>query len=291
MIRINQEQFPLTGFFAADRVIVPAPVAGLALASHSASMSAPRTTAQLIRHAHALVGTSLADLADGLGLAVPVGHVRTKGWSGQIIERELGAGDGGEHGPDFAELGLELKTVPVNQDLVPLESTAVCLIDPIAIAAESWASSYVRHKLAKVLFVALAVPDRLAPVADRRVAAVALWSPSPEQEAILAADFELFVTSFFRAGPRGRADRPSWPGCCRFAPKDATPRTCAAPMVPMASQFGWANVAFTFAPGSWVVFSGTPPPGPPPSQRLASFLVLNVPFFPHVDEKTYAHCQ
>ena len=35
-------------------------------------------------------------------MPVPVGAVRTKGWSGQVIERELGAGDGAAHGPDFA---------------------------------------------------------------------------------------------------------------------------------------------------------------------------------------------
>lgn len=158
------------------------------------------TTERLMRHARALVGVTLAELADGLGLGVPVGNVRSKGWSGQIIERELGAGDGGEKGPDFLHLGIELKTVPVTVDLVPVESTAVCQIDPIAIAAESWAQSYARSKLSRVLFVALSVSDRRAPVADRRVAAATLWSPTAEQEALLAADFEYFVTGFFRTG-------------------------------------------------------------------------------------------
>src|SRR4051812_47154692 len=48
--------------------------------------------AALLAHARALVGVTLAELADGLGLPVPVGRVRTKGWPGRIIERELGAG-------------------------------------------------------------------------------------------------------------------------------------------------------------------------------------------------------
>jgi DNA mismatch repair protein MutH len=165
-----------------------------------AAPSDPEALGQLLRHARALLGQSLADLADGLGVGVPVNHVRSKGWAGQIIERELGAGDGGEHGPDFAHLGLELKTVPVTSALVPLESTAVCLIDPIAIAAESWAGSYVRRKLERVLFVALEVASRTAPVSDRRVAAVTLWSPSPDEEALLACDFEHFVQDFFRPG-------------------------------------------------------------------------------------------
>jgi DNA mismatch repair protein MutH len=145
---------------------------------------------------------TLADLADGLGLPAPAGNVRTKGWSGQIIERELGVDGGGIRGPDFAALGIELKTVPVDRRLEPLESTAVCQIDPIAIAAESWATSYARHKLACVLWIALEVAARSAPVGDRRVAAVCLWSPSPEEDALLGADFELFVRDYFR---RGRA--------------------------------------------------------------------------------------
>jgi DNA mismatch repair protein MutH len=154
----------------------------------------------LLAHARALVGAELGDLADALGLPVPHGRVRTKGWSGQIIEHELGAAVGGPQlGPDFASLGVELKTVPVTADLTPTESTAVCQIDPVAIAAESWETSYVRAKLARVLFVALEVA---ATVGERRVAAVRLWSPSPADDRRLRADFELFVRDYFR---RGRA--------------------------------------------------------------------------------------
>ena len=153
----------------------------------------------LLAHARALVGVSLAELADGLGLPVPVGNLRTKGWPGQIIERELGAGEGGR-GPDFAALGVELKTVPVDGALFPLESTAVCQIDPVAIAGESWQTSYARDKLARVLFVALEVPQWRTGVGDRGVAAVRLWSPSPAEDEVLRADFEHFVRGFFRQG-------------------------------------------------------------------------------------------
>ncbi len=131
-------------------------------------------------------------------MPVPAGAVRTKGWAGQIIERELG-GDGGP-GPDFAALGVELKSVPVSHALEPLESTAVCNIDPIAIAGESWATSYVRRKLARVLFVALEVPAAGGSVGDRRVAAVRYWEPSATEEASLRADFEQFVRDYFRQG-------------------------------------------------------------------------------------------
>src|SRR5437764_12647505 len=103
------------------------------------AMDEERELAGLLAHARALVGVSVAELADGLGLPVPMGAVRTKGWPGQIIERELGAGEGGGRGPDFAALGVELKTVPVDDqgNLAPRESTAVCQIDPVTISGEA----------------------------------------------------------------------------------------------------------------------------------------------------------
>jgi DNA mismatch repair protein MutH len=160
----------------------------------------PDALQALLDHARALVGVTLAELADGLGLPEPVGSVTTKGWPGQIIERELGGGEGSVRGPDFASLGVELKTVPVDGALAPRESTAVCQIDPIAISGESWETSYVRHKLAQVLFVGLEVPDGTPSVGDRRVVAVRLWSPAPAEDSLLRADFELFVRGYFRQG-------------------------------------------------------------------------------------------
>ena len=161
------------------------------------------TLDDLLAHARALVGVELSELADALGLPIPVGQVRTKGWSGQILEHELGVAVGSARGPDFAALGVELKTVPVRETLEPLESTAVCQIDPIAIAAESWESSYVRQKLSQVLFVALAVPERARSVGERRVAAVRLWSPDAGETRALRDDFELFVREYYRRGRAG----------------------------------------------------------------------------------------
>lgn len=149
------------------------------------------------------MGLSLAEIADGQGLGTPLSRVHTKGWSGQLIERELGHGGDDGSGPDFAALGIELKTVPVTPALAPLESTAVCHIDPIGIAGEKWSSSTARQKLAHVLFVALEVADRTAPVGDRRVSFVHLWRPSPEEEDILAADFQMFVRDYFLPGRAG----------------------------------------------------------------------------------------
>ena len=61
-----------------------------------------------------------------------------------------------------------------------------------------------------MLWVALEVPPATprkrgqASVGDRTVAAARLWSPSPEQEALIRGDFELIVREYFRTG---RADQ------------------------------------------------------------------------------------
>lgn len=169
---------------------------------------------RLLSHAEALIGARLSDIAEGLGLPVPAGTVRSKGWTGQIIELELAGAEESSRarptgaGPDFPELGLELKTVPVDHALVPRESTAVCVIDPIAITRETWGTSAVRTKLRRVLWVAVEVPPpaprmtgRAAPasVGDRIVRAARLWSPSPAEDEVLRRDFEE-LAGYFRAG-------------------------------------------------------------------------------------------
>ena len=57
-----------------------------------------------------------------------------------------------------------------------------------------------REKLARVLFVALAVPAGARSVGERRVAAVRLWSPDADETRALRDDFELFVRGYYRQG-------------------------------------------------------------------------------------------
>jgi DNA mismatch repair protein MutH len=53
----------------------------------------------------------------------------------------------------------------------------------------SWACSPVRHKLSRVLWVPIESEPAL-PFGQRRVGCAVLWSPSPEQEGVLAADWD-----------------------------------------------------------------------------------------------------
>lgn len=153
-------------------------------------MSAPpRDEAELLARARGLAGLNLAELAYRLGVAVPASLSRDKGWGGQLIERALGATAGSRPEPDFAHLGIELKTLPVDRAGQPLESTYVCTAPLTGLAGLAWDNSLVRAKLARVLWLPI-LAERGIPVPERILGTAFLWSPSPEQEALLAADFE-----------------------------------------------------------------------------------------------------
>ena len=150
----------------------------------------PRTEHELAERARALTGKTLGELARVLGAALGDEGRRTKGKSGELVERALGATGGSARARDFPDLGVELKTIPVDGALVPRESTYVCTLPLEDADRAEWETSWVRAKLARVLWVPLVVPRADVPPAARVVGAPLLWSPTREQDAILRHDFE-----------------------------------------------------------------------------------------------------
>ena len=52
--------------------------------------------------------------------------------------------------PDFQHIGVELKTLPVDQNFRPKESTYVCTVPLIRNAGAIWETSTVKLKLSRV---------------------------------------------------------------------------------------------------------------------------------------------
>jgi DNA mismatch repair protein MutH len=143
---------------------------------------------ELLVRARNLVGVTAGELASRVGVSASGSPLRTKGTAGAILERALGAtGSGKEH--DFPDLGIELKTIPVDEANKPIESTYVCTLSLADAEDQEWETSWVRAKLARVLFVPLVGPDGSA-WQERRIGPPLLWSPTREQEAVLRADFD-----------------------------------------------------------------------------------------------------
>jgi DNA mismatch repair protein MutH len=144
---------------------------------------------ELLLRARALVGLRVGDVAASLGVSSAGDAVRTKGTPGAILELALGATGGSTKVHDFPELGVELKTIPVDLRGVPVESTYVCTLSLADAETQEWEESWVRAKLSRVLFVPLASGEG-EPWPARRIGEAVLWSPTPEQESVLRGDFD-----------------------------------------------------------------------------------------------------
>jgi DNA mismatch repair protein MutH len=144
----------------------------------------PQTLSELRERAEGLSGLSLQAIAERHQVNTQSPH---KGWTGQLIEIALGANAGSKPEPDFIKLGIELKTLPINRQGKPLESTFVCTA-PKSMEA-SWRESAVYRKLAHVLWVPI-LTEEMIPLLERRLSTPILWSPSTAEEKILAEDWQ-----------------------------------------------------------------------------------------------------
>jgi DNA mismatch repair protein MutH len=149
----------------------------------------PESIEELISRAEALAGFTLGELAQQHAAKLPPNLLLEKGWVGQFFEQLLGASAGSLPEPDFPHLGVELKTIPVNEQGKPLESTFVSVVYLMNQQHETWETSLVKKKLSRVLWIPVLAPRSL-PITERRVGMPLLWQPTPQQEAILRCDWE-----------------------------------------------------------------------------------------------------
>lgn len=152
-------------------------------------LSPPESEAQLLSQARQLSGYALGELAAMAGLVAPKDLKRDKGWIGVLLEIWLGASAGSKPEQDFAALGVELKTIPVDSLGRPLETTFVCVAPLTGNTGVTWETSHVRHKLKRVLWVPVE-GERSIPLAERRVGSPLLWSPNAEEDRQLRLDWE-----------------------------------------------------------------------------------------------------
>ena len=156
--------------------------------------SPPQTIGALLQRARGLAGRTLGDLAlaEGTPAPAPENLRRHKGWVGQLLERHLGASADNRPVPDFERLGIELKTLPVDLQGKPFETTYVTAVPLTDLEDLHWKTSKVYLKLRHVLWVPVEA-DRAVPLADRRVGQAILWQPSPEEEQPLRQDWEVHM--------------------------------------------------------------------------------------------------
>ena len=155
-------------------------------------MPPPGTELELLERARRLAGKTLQQLAGSVALTVPQGQKRAKGWIGELMECCLGASAATLPVPDFREIQVELKTLPINHLGKPRESTYVCTVPLNRESFTTWEKSVVRNKLARVLWVPVEAAPSI-PLARRRIGNAFIWSPDADEERLLRSDWLEFM--------------------------------------------------------------------------------------------------
>lgn len=144
---------------------------------------------ELLSRCQTIEGFSFSQLALALQLTIPQVPVQRKGWLGLAVELALGTTAGNKAIPDFAHLGIELKTLPLNEKGKPAESTFVTSIPLLTIHQQDWLSSQCYAKLKRVLWLPIEGDKKLS-FAERRIGRAFLWSPTQEEEQALKEDWQ-----------------------------------------------------------------------------------------------------
>lgn len=144
---------------------------------------------QLLEKAQSLAGFTLGELAQQYESQVPTNLLREKGWIGQFLEYVLGAESSSLAQPDFPSIGVEMKTLPIDRQGRPLESTYVSVVPMTGLHKVQWLGSVVQQKLTHILWVPI-IADKSLEITERSIATPFLWQPSEQELAQLQNDFE-----------------------------------------------------------------------------------------------------
>lgn len=182
----------------------------------------PRSELELLERCHLIEGLNFSQVSSLTGFSIPEQPSRRKGWTGQAIEIALGATAGTKSMPDFNFLGIELKTIPLNEQGMPAESTFVTSIPLLTIHQQTWKQSQCYQKLHRVLWVPVEGVKTI-PFEQRRIGRAHLWSPNKEEERILAEDW-LELTTMMGTGRLEEIDA-SFGDYLQVRPKAANARS------------------------------------------------------------------
>jgi len=153
----------------------------------------PTSEAELQQRLAAIAGQRVIDLAQQLDVPVPDDLRHHKGWLGELVELALGCDAASLSEPDFMQLGIELKTLPLNSKGQVQESTYVCVVPLQNTHQQQWQTSCVYKKLRKVVWLPVEA-DAAIPLAERSIGMGLLWTADEATLAALQRDWEELMT-------------------------------------------------------------------------------------------------
>jgi len=153
------------------------------------SLSPPTSEIELQQRLDAIAGLQVREVAEQLGIKVPTDLRSHKGWLGDLAERALGCNAASLSEPDFLELGIELKTLPVNHKGQVQESTYICSVPLKQTGQLAWQNSCVYKKLHHVVWLPVQATAE-TPLAERHFGTGLLWHAPADVLTALRQDWE-----------------------------------------------------------------------------------------------------
>lgn len=149
----------------------------------------PQNLTELKARLMTLRGRSLGQIAKTLEVPLARSTTHAKGFAGELLEFALGAQAHNLPLPDFTNLSIELKSMPVGYDLKPLESTFLCHAPLMNVRGLDFYHSPLYKKIALMLFVAVE-GEKEIPIKDRKVLGFYLFKPQGAVLDQIKADYD-----------------------------------------------------------------------------------------------------
>ena len=149
----------------------------------------PTSLEELKGRLERIKGFTLGELAEALDLPCPHNSTKAKGYAGELVELLLGADANNLPVPDFTKLGIELKTMPVDRNFEPLETTYLCHAPLTSVRGIDFYSSVLYSKVRLILFVFILAEREMA-LPQRRIIDYYLFAPDEHELAQIKADYD-----------------------------------------------------------------------------------------------------
>lgn len=189
----------------------------------------PTDPASIERRARRLVGRRFGEVTDVASDAVMTGTSR--GSVGHLLERFFGLSINSDAGPDFAEAGVELKSVPMvkqGNTHAAKERTYVTAIDYGTIARTPFEGSPLDTKTRHTLYVFYAWEPPPTPIAELRVLRVLLHERDDLDELVVREAYEHVQRSVLQGRAHELSESDTWG--IGPATKDARARDITQPV-------------------------------------------------------------
>ena len=135
-------------------------------------------------------GRTTAEVIGELGIPFP----KAKDYAYRIVRHWLTGGNGGRRIAELDDIGIILKTVPINPgNRRPWEATSFPAIDiGELVECESFDDHFMSEEVSSILFVPTLRESRKVPWTDVRFGETVLWQPSDDEWRIMEEEWRMF---------------------------------------------------------------------------------------------------